>query len=196
MSPPNLDRADRPTRAHDERSERDPSHPPQGRGGGGRCVSRRHPDRGESRTGLSHTRDVRSGASHHRQRGNHRQQLAGYTGTGFVNTANAVGAGVELTLTIGAAGNGTLVFRYANGTTSDRPASITVNGTTQATLQFPPTGSWSTWSTQTATVSLVAGANVVRATATTAGGLANLDSLMVDAATLFEAEGGTIINGE
>jgi len=119
----------------------------------------------------------------------------GYTGTGFVNTANAVGAGVELTLTIGAAGNGTLVFRYANGTTSDRPASITVNGTTQATLQFPPTGSWSTWSTQTATVSLVAGANVVRATATTAGGLANLDSLMVDAATLFEAEGGTIING-
>src|SRR6266545_4011319 len=85
----------------------------------------------------------------------------GYTGTGFVNTANAVGAGVELTLTIGAAGNGTLVFRYANGTTSDRPASITVNGTTQATLQFPPTGSWSTWSTQTATVSLVAGANAV-----------------------------------
>src|SRR6266511_2098230 len=119
----------------------------------------------------------------------------GFTGTGFVNTTNAVGAGVEFTLTIGAAGTATLIFRYANGTTSDRTAGVAVNGTVQSTLAFPPTGSWDTWGTQTVTVSLIAGANVVRTIATTSTGLANMDSLTVEASTPYEAENATIIGG-
>ncbi|HEU4421266.1 MAG TPA: carbohydrate-binding protein [Pilimelia sp.] len=105
----------------------------------------------------------------------------GFTGTGYVNSANAVDAAVEFAVNSGG-GTETLVFRYANGATADRPATITVDGVTRATLPFPPTGSWSTWGTQTVTASLAAGGNAVRATATTSGGLANLDSLTVGTA--------------
>jgi Carbohydrate binding module (family 6) len=103
----------------------------------------------------------------------------GFTGTGFVDTANVVGAAVEFTVNQAAAATETLVFRYANGSTGNRTAALVVNGVTTATLPFPPTGSWSTWSTQNATGPLAVGANTVRLTATTAGGLANIDSLTV-----------------
>jgi len=101
----------------------------------------------------------------------------GFTGTGFVDTTNAVGAAVEFSV----AGNGSeqLVFRYANGTTSDRPATLTVNGVGQGTLSFAPTGDWAAWQPRDTTTALAAGANTVRLTATTAGGLPNLDSLTV-----------------
>src|SRR5262245_58390643 len=61
----------------------------------------------------------------------------GFTGTGFVDTTNAVGSAVEFTVTAQAAD--TLMFRYANGTTADRPATLAVNGTGQGTVSFPPT---------------------------------------------------------
>jgi unsaturated rhamnogalacturonyl hydrolase len=103
----------------------------------------------------------------------------GFTGSGFVNSTNEVGAYVEWTVNAAAAGSQTLTFRYANGTTANRPAAVTVNGSALPTPSFPPTGSWNNWSTQSATVNLPAGDSLVRATSTTAGGLANLDSLTV-----------------
>ncbi|HCU51433.1 MAG TPA: hypothetical protein DGG94_16810, partial [Micromonosporaceae bacterium] len=99
---------------------------------------------------------------------------AGFTGTGFVNYDNVVGSYVQFAVTAPAAGNATLTFRYANGTTTNRP--VSVNGTV---LDFPATGAWTTWQTRSVTVALAAGANSVRATATTAGGGPNLDSLTV-----------------
>src|SRR5262249_21972051 len=105
---------------------------------------------------------------------------AGFTGRGFVNSDNAVGAAVEWTVSPTAAGTKSLVFRYANGTTTSRPATITINGSTVTTLQFPGTGSWTNWMIQTVSAPLNAGANTVRATATTANGLGNLDSLTDD----------------
>ncbi|MFI6318016.1 carbohydrate-binding protein [Nonomuraea sp. NPDC050556] len=99
---------------------------------------------------------------------------AGYTGTGFVNYDNVVGSYVEFTVT----GPGTLTFRYANGTTAGRPMDVTVNGVLVADeLAFDPTANWDTWATQTLAVPLSAGTNVVRATATTAGGGPNLDKI-------------------
>ena len=124
---------------------------------------------------------------------------AGFTGTGFVNSANAVGAGIEFAVSSATAGSATLTFRYANGTTGNRPGSVTINGVLHSTQQFPPTGAWTTWNTLTITASLTAGTNTVRLIATTAGGLPNVDSLTVDAATtpqpLLEAENAMIING-
>jgi hypothetical protein len=107
---------------------------------------------------------------------------AGFTGTGFVNSANAVGATVEFTVSAAAAGAETLVFRYANGATTDRPGSLIVNGATHATLPFAPTGDWSGWQTPTVSAQLNAGTNTVRLSATTAAGLPNLDSLTVGTA--------------
>ena len=108
---------------------------------------------------------------------------AGFTGTGFVNSDNAVGASVEFTVTPATAGAMSLVLRYANGTTTSRPATVTVNGTVRATPQFPGTGSWTTWRTETVSAPLAAGANTVLVTATTANGLGNLDSLAEDDGT-------------
>jgi hypothetical protein len=104
----------------------------------------------------------------------------GFSGTGFCNTTNAVGASVEWTVNAVAAGSATLRFRFANGTTAGRPMDIFVNGTLVADeLAFPPTGAWATWQTVTVTADLGAGANTIRATATTANGGPNTDYLEV-----------------
>ncbi|MFG1682573.1 cellulase family glycosylhydrolase [Nonomuraea sp. NPDC049269] len=101
---------------------------------------------------------------------------AGFTGTGFVNLDNVVGSYVEFTVNAATAGNATLAFRFANGTTVNRPMAIAVNGTT-VNRDFPGTGAWTTWQEVTVPAALTAGANTVRATSTTANGGPNLDRL-------------------
>jgi len=103
----------------------------------------------------------------------------GFTGTGFANTANAVGAYVDIPVTANAAGTKTLTFRYSDGTTAARPATISVNGTSRGTLNFPTTANWDTWATVSISVPLTAGTNTVRVAGTTAGGTANIDSVTV-----------------
>jgi len=126
---------------------------------------------------------------------------AGYTGTGFVDYTNVAGSYVEFTVNAAQAGPVTLRFRYANGTTTNRPMDIAVNGTTTAAgLAFPGTGAWTTWQIVTATVTLAAGTNKVRATATTANGGPNLDYLEVvqqsqSTVTTYQAENATISQG-
>ncbi|WP_394823088.1 cellulase family glycosylhydrolase [Pendulispora albinea] len=102
----------------------------------------------------------------------------GYTGSGFVNYNNAVGSYVEFTINAAAAGSSTLTLRYANGTTTNRPMDISVNGAVvSAGLAFGGTGAWTNWADAKVNVTLKAGANVVRATATTANGGPNLDRI-------------------
>ncbi|WP_157252231.1 CBM35 domain-containing protein [Nonomuraea typhae] len=126
---------------------------------------------------------------------------AGYSGTGFVNGDNAAGPYVEWTVTAAQAGNATLTFGFVNGTTSGRPMDVTVNGTLAADeFAFDPTGAWTNWTTRTLSVPLNAGANTIRATATTAGGGPNLDYLDVEAASGpgpadYQAEDATISQG-
>ncbi|MFI7705244.1 carbohydrate-binding protein [Nonomuraea sp. NPDC049480] len=102
---------------------------------------------------------------------------AGFSGTGFVNYVNVTGSYVEFTVNAAAPGTATLTLRYANGTTANRPMTVTVNGATTLTRDYPGTGAWSTWATDTFTVPLTAGTNTVRATATTANGGPNVDYL-------------------
>jgi alpha-L-fucosidase len=105
---------------------------------------------------------------------------AGFSGTGFVNYDNLAGSYAQWTVTAAQAGSATLTFRYANGTTANRPMDVTVNGTLVADeLAFPPTGAWTTWQTVTTTAPLNAGTNTIRATATTANGGPNVDYLEV-----------------
>jgi Raf kinase inhibitor-like YbhB/YbcL family protein len=102
---------------------------------------------------------------------------AGYSGTGFVNYDNIAGSSVEYTITADQGGEHELTFRYANGTTVDRPVSVTVDGAAAQTVSFPGTGAWTTWQTRTAKATLHAGANKIKATATTANGGPNADKL-------------------
>jgi hypothetical protein len=102
---------------------------------------------------------------------------AGFTGTGFVNYDNVVGSFVDIPVT--ASGPVTLSFRFANGTTVNRPMQILVDGTSIGTLAFPGTGAWTTWQTASIAATLPAGAHTIRALATTANGGPNLDALTV-----------------
>src|SRR6266508_3416071 len=95
----------------------------------------------------------------------------GFTGTGFANPDNVAGSFVEWAVNAESAGSQSLRIRYANGTTTNRPMDISVNGTVVATnVAFNGTSSWDTWATSTVTANLNAGSNTVRATATSATG--------------------------
>ncbi|TMR08202.1 carbohydrate-binding protein [Nonomuraea turkmeniaca] len=102
---------------------------------------------------------------------------AGYTASGFCNGNNASGAYAQFTVNASAAGTATLGIRFANGTTTARPAGLIVNGSTVQTPSFEGTGAWSTWVTKTLTVSVNAGGNTIRLNPTTANGLPNVDHL-------------------
>ena len=105
----------------------------------------------------------------------------GFTGSGFVNYDNVTGGYVEYTVNAAQAGQHTLTFRYANGTTANRPLDITVNGSIAVDdLGFAGTGAWTTWRTVTTTVNLAAGSNKIRTTAVTSNGGPNADSLSVE----------------
>lgn len=107
---------------------------------------------------------------------------AGYNGTGYVNYVNVAGSYVQFNVNAAAAGSHTLVFRYAF-TGTDRPMQIKVNGAVAvASLNFVSTGAFTTWATQSTTVTLTAGANTIRATANVANGGPNLDQLDVTVA--------------
>ncbi|MEU0570721.1 CBM35 domain-containing protein [Nonomuraea sp. NPDC005983] len=120
---------------------------------------------------------------------------AGFSGTGFVNYDNVTGSYVEFTVNAAQAGDATVTLRYANGTTTNRPMTIEANGT-GVTRDFNGTGNWDTWATATLTLPLVAGANTIRATATTVNGGPNLDYIDVSAptppATEYQAEDATL----
>ena len=104
----------------------------------------------------------------------------GYSGSGFVNYTNVTGSYVQWTVNAAQAGTVTLTFRFANGTTVNRPMDVSVNGTVaRPGLAFPGTGAWTSWQSVTTTVNLNAGANTIRATATTANGGPNVDFLEV-----------------
>ncbi|MFI7006465.1 glycosyl hydrolase family 8 [Streptomyces sp. NPDC050145] len=107
---------------------------------------------------------------------------AGYTGTGFVDYTNITGSYVEFGVSEASAATVPVAFRYANGTSADRPMNISVNGTVVATnVSFPVTADWDTWATKTVNLPLEAGAGTIRATATTANGGPNLDKVTIGA---------------
>ena len=105
---------------------------------------------------------------------------AGHSGTGFCNGGNAIGAAAQFTVSAPAAGTVNLGVRFANGTTTARPADVVVNGGRVTTVAFNGTAAWTTWATTTLTVSVNAGSNTIRFSPTTAAGLPNIDYLDVE----------------
>jgi alpha-L-fucosidase len=124
---------------------------------------------------------------------------AGFTGTGFCNTSNAAGAFAEWQVDAPAAGQYSLKFGWANGSTTDRTSDISVNGSLVTSSAFAPTGAWTTWTTTTVNAQLNAGVNTIRVTGTTAGGAANLDYVEVASTgstpTEYQAETCAISQG-
>ena len=106
---------------------------------------------------------------------------AGYGGSGFANTTNANGAGINWRVNVPAAGQYQLRWRYANGTSSARSGRVLVNSAQQvASVALNGTGAWNSYTNSaTVTVNLAQGVNTIRLEATSSGGLANIDHLQI-----------------
>ncbi len=112
---------------------------------------------------------------------------SGYTGEGYANYNNDTTSYVEWNVKVEKEGVQTLKFRYANGTTDNRPMEIKINGNTvSSSLNFVSTGNWTTWQEVTLSANLVAGNNIIRASSIVAAGGPNVDYLEVTNATASE----------
>jgi hypothetical protein len=116
----------------------------------------------------------------------------GFTGTGYVNTDNLVGASVSWKFNSTSNQTITLSFRYANGGDTNRDGQIKINGVGSYAIVLPPTGSWSAWDIASVNVPLVAGTNTVTVSAATANGLANLDQVIFSSGV---ASAGCVVTG-
>jgi hypothetical protein len=104
----------------------------------------------------------------------------GYTGAGYADTSNSIGYGVNWRISVPASSTYTLVWRFDNGTTSNRKAQLMINGSTViSNIDFTGSGAWSNWRYATVDVALTAGTTDIRLEATTSGGLANIDYMIV-----------------
>jgi pectinesterase len=103
----------------------------------------------------------------------------GYTGTGFIDTENAVGASASWSVSAASAKTYSAQIRFGNGGTGSRRATVMVNGGVIKTLDFPTNGNWTQWQTVNVDLPLKAGTNSIKLVAETADGLANIDSISV-----------------
>lgn len=103
----------------------------------------------------------------------------GYSGEGYANTDNALGAKITWQVNSTIAQNATLSFRYANGGTTPRDGNLFINETSIGIINLEATGAWDSWSTTAVNISLSAGVNELTIEAITADGLANIDLLGV-----------------
>ncbi|TCM99319.1 carbohydrate binding protein with CBM6 domain [Paenibacillus sp. BK033] len=119
----------------------------------------------------------------------------GYTGSGFVGgytDANKGNAATTFTVNASAAGSYTTTARYSNGTGSAKTLSLYVNGTKLKQISLPATSDWSSWSTQSETVSLNSGSNTIAYKfETTDSGNVNLDNIVLSDTTSGTAPSGT-----
>ncbi len=110
---------------------------------------------------------------------------AGFSGSGYLNSDNAAGAGLEWVVDVGQAGTYSLTFAYANGGAEDRTADVLVGGASAASgVSFPGTTEWTSWSTVSVDVMLSLGENRIVLSATTAAGLANIDNVTITGAAV------------
>ncbi|HLL69721.1 MAG TPA: CBM35 domain-containing protein [Micromonosporaceae bacterium] len=107
---------------------------------------------------------------------------AGFTGRGYVNTTNAVGASVTWTVDAAVRDSVGIFWRFANGSMQDRTTVLTVNGTVVTNewlFRGRGLGAWTRWDIAGLSVWLEAGRNTITLTATTPDGAPNLDKLIV-----------------
>ena len=101
----------------------------------------------------------------------------GFLGTGYVNIDNAVGSKILLNVASLTAINTPVSFRYANGGATARSMSVKLNDATVSNLNFTPTASFTSWSSETINLNLKVGSNLIELTSLTSDGGPNIDLL-------------------
>ena len=86
----------------------------------------------------------------------------GFFGAGYINTNNALGSKIVFNIASLSAQNTPISIRYANGGASARGMSVKLNDAVVSNLNFTPTGSFTSWSSETITLNLKVGSNSSR----------------------------------
>lgn len=102
----------------------------------------------------------------------------GFSGKGYANLDNEVGSSVTLSVVTASEGDKDVKIVFANGSTTNRPVSVAVNGKVQVeSVNFESTGAWETWNSNVVTLKLPAGASAITITSLTADGGPNIDRI-------------------
>lgn len=121
---------------------------------------------------------------------------AGFSGAGFINTSNELGAGIIWAINSQAAGNYEVSVRYANGGDAARGGEIYADGSNmKELLALDVTGGWTNWTEERTVLQLVEGNNIIRLTANQASGLANFDAITFTGSGLSEGDCSEVITG-
>ena len=120
--------------------------------------------------------------------------LEGYSGTGYFDMGGN-GSWVQWNVNVATAGSYLITFRYANGSTTNRACTMSIDGAAAGTNNFINTGSWTSWVyTPFPDVTLSAGSHTIRLTASTANGGPNVDEFTI-AESLGDTQAPTVPAG-
>ncbi len=98
---------------------------------------------------------------------------AGFSGAGYWNFANALSTFADYRMVFPSAGRATLGIVYANGGAASRKLNVYLDH--DYPVDFPPTGSWTTWDTAWVNVDLPLGEETMRLISLTEDGGPNID---------------------
>ena len=71
----------------------------------------------------------------------------GYSGNWYLDFGSSQGEWIDFDFVLPQGADSTFRVRYANGSNTNRPVNVLIDGEYITTLQIPPTGSWSSWRT-------------------------------------------------
>jgi hypothetical protein len=115
---------------------------------------------------------------------------AGYRGTGYLNINNFNNTFAWYIINRPVAGTVAVTVRYANGGATNRPIRVSANGGSGVQIAGAPTGAWTTWTTATVNIPMVAGNNDFYLSSVSNDGMPNVDefSLAQTYTKTFQAE--------
>ncbi len=99
---------------------------------------------------------------------------AGFSGEGYWNFDNAISTFADYRMVFPTAGRATLGIIYANGGTASRKLNVYLDH--DYPVDFPPTGSWTSWDTAWVNVDLPLGEETMRMISLTEDGGPNIDA--------------------
>jgi len=105
---------------------------------------------------------------------------AGFTGSGYANTTNAVDQTIGYAINIPTAGTYLIRTRFANGSSGERLANLLVNSEIMGSYDMAASGGWTSYvDSPDLSLQLSAGNHLVALRAVSSAGLANIDYLSV-----------------
>lgn len=113
---------------------------------------------------------------------------AGFQEKGYYNFENTLSSYATWEIFSQKEAKTTLTIRYANGGSSDRSMSVSVNGKSAGSISFPASGDWTKYSEAKIDVKLVQGVNTLKLTSMTSEGGPNVDMFTfgIDGVELYD----------